>query len=143
MRKQRASANTPALSRRTAMTALAASPFFAAHATIASVPSTLPQLYQKWVALGKTYNCPTTDLDDPTAERVFREITATEDQIRLTPPASIVDYAIKILVADDCGDLNGSNFQISLVNEARAIVEACGCVLDFTYNGESPPFSLA
>ena len=123
MTKKRACANTPAMSRRTAMTAFVASPLvIGSIATTAALTSTLPQLYQKWVALGKTYNCPTTDLDDPTAERVFREITATEDQIRLTTPTSIADYAIKILVADDCGDLNGSNFQVSLVEEAKRLV---------------------
>lgn len=131
MTKQRVCANTPALSRRMALAGLVVTSFAVTKANAAvevptATPSFIEASYRKWLDLQAQYNIPFRNLDDAESASIFDMLLETEAQILTTSPTSICDYAIKILVADDGGDLDGSDFQRGLVAEAERIVSREG-----------------
>jgi hypothetical protein len=86
----------------------------------------LVTLFQQWRDLKNRYNDGSLDVESQAGIKVFKEFCDVEGKILAASPASVNDYAIKILVADDGGDLNGSTFQLGLVEEAKRIVSRVG-----------------
>jgi len=84
-------------------------------------PSTLDQLYEEWQTIRKFLNSGVSDSQKPDWQVEFKKLTALEAHIANTPPVTIRDYALKILMADDGGDMSMNDSQLWLVDEARTI----------------------
>lgn len=78
--------------------------------------------YLRWVEVRDQCNAP--GVDQATFDALFAEMSALEDRILATPPASVLDYARKIIVADNGGDMNNSPFQKGMVREAHSLLGA-------------------
>lgn len=78
--------------------------------------------YLRWIAVRDQCNAP--GVDQAAFDALFAEMSALEDRILATPPATVLDYARKIIVADNDGDMNNTAFQQGLVGEARALLNA-------------------
>lgn len=124
MTNQRACANTPAFSRRTAMTALAASPFIAtvpqiSAAKVAAEQTDLEIKYLQWLS---TLN----ELDDNTVpphgmsakdfetivlNPIWDRADALAEYILKAEIRQVSDLAIKVLTAlrAECGEMDGSD----------------------------------
>ena len=59
--------------------------------------------------------------DGPESNIVFKRLTATMDNIIAATPRSVHDMALKILVADDRGDMNMNAWQEALVRQAKEL----------------------
>lgn len=75
-------------------------------------------LYDVWISTRNFYNSPgTEDGESP----IFLAHVAAEDEIAVTPPTSIEDLALKIIVADDGSYFDLTEFQRELVRKAYQI----------------------
>jgi len=91
-----------------AAAAAIAAPATAAHSPIAP-------MYDTWVAYRAAYN------SGLGGDELLSRIIDLENRIMGTPPRSLKDYALKILVTDCDGDLTGSLSQTTLVREAQEL----------------------
>ncbi|OAN71266.1 hypothetical protein A8B82_21060 [Sulfitobacter sp. EhC04] len=80
--------------------------------------SDIASMYRDYLAARDSYN----RLDPDDAETELEHLIDLSDRITLATPLSTFDYAIKILHADDGGDMSANRQQVALVAEARRIV---------------------
>ncbi|MBM2293739.1 twin-arginine translocation signal domain-containing protein [Sulfitobacter pseudonitzschiae] len=82
--------------------------------------SDIASMYRDYLAARDAYN----RLDPDDAETELEHLIHLSDRITMATPCSLHDYAVKILHADNDGDMNANDEQIALVAEARRIVGA-------------------
>lgn len=81
--------------------------------------SSLPAMFREWQELTDRLNAME---DGPESNVVFEQLTRTMDSIIAATPRSIHDMALKILVADDRGDMNMNAWQEALVRQAKELI---------------------
>lgn len=81
--------------------------------------SCIPAMFQEWQELTDRLNAMG---DGPESNIVFKRLTATMDNIIAATPRSAHDMALKILVADDRGDMNMNAWQEALVRQAKELI---------------------
>ncbi|WP_336042553.1 hypothetical protein [Pseudooceanicola nanhaiensis] len=80
--------------------------------------SGIPAMFQEWQELTDRLNAME---DGPESNIVFKRLTATMDNIIAATPRSVHDMALKVLVADDRGDMNMNAWQEALVLQAKEL----------------------
>ncbi|MBF9050627.1 hypothetical protein GTA62_14765 [Roseobacter sp. HKCCD9010] len=78
----------------------------------ATTASALVKAFDRWLTLQERFNA--TDGDD-----LYAEITELEDQIISTTPASVHEYALKVVLAGSNGGMEMSVLERALAAEAR------------------------
>jgi len=80
--------------------------------------SELDRLYSKWLCLRDFLNSDESDMESVTWDPDMARLSALEKRIAETPPISVREFALKVLVADDDGDMSVNQSQLWLVQEA-------------------------
>ena len=83
-------------------------------AASAKTESALVKAFDRWLTLQERFNA--TDGDD-----LYAEITTLEDQIISTAPATVHEYALKVVLAGSNGGMEMSVLERALAAEARAM----------------------
>lgn len=113
-----------AITRRTALKAAPAVALAAAVPAVATAEtlSPFPALYAAWREQKARVN--STDIDSPEYEALFDRLIEIERTAGATPATSILDYAYKIVFADDDGGMSMNKAQVALADEAKAMIGA-------------------
>ena len=80
-------------------------------------PTPIHAMYLRWMDCRNRYND-----NDGEPDSLFDELIDLERKILAIRPTTFEDYAFKILVADNDGDMNTNTFQVGMVEEAKAVV---------------------
>ncbi len=90
----------------------------------------IPELFVEWQSAVAIVNG---DVSEAEQADAYSLQMAAEGAIVGTCPRSLVEYAMKIIVVDDCGDMSGSLTQRELVAEAYLMAGVQG----WTQNNET------
>lgn len=81
-------------------------------------PVSLRAIHAEWRAAKDAYNALPDDCDAATDAAAFRRITAASDSAMQWKPLSVQDMALKIIIADDGGDMKANVDQEALAETA-------------------------
>lgn len=123
MSKERVCANTPALPHSAILEDLPCPAASAAMPTIspADEPSPIRSLYFRWRALKSQFAALTGDCGEEAYSRLFEELQRVEKCAADFEPQTPEDWALKIIFADDGGDMDLNVHQKALVDRAYAL----------------------
>ena len=76
------------------------------------------ELFDEWSALNKKLAA---DEEAPDYDENFARLCAVMDEAMAVQPQSVADMALKILIADDRGDMSANTWQVALVREAHEL----------------------
>lgn len=77
--------------------------------------------YRAWEEARHAYDSCPGDLDGDDAKVAYARLISIEDAMSALRPSTLEDFAYKILVADNGGDMDTNVHQVALVEEARRL----------------------
>lgn len=89
----------------------------------ASTESEILRLYAEWQTAKASFNSIANYMDEATYDQAFADLVALEDAILSLPASTLTEFAAKVLVADDGGDMATASTNAGrLVAEMKALV---------------------